>query len=1108
MFKKIFLLIFALALISKAEASHLMGGEITWDCQGGGQYIFTMKLYRDCNGNGVTSVVNLDVSNLPGLSTITLNLISQTDISPVCNAAGPAITCANASSQPGWPASTTPVAGAVQENIYQSGLVTLSGVPPPAGWVFSYTGCCRNGSITNLQTPSGYGYTMRAIMYSFNGQNANPCFDSSPKLLDIPSTVICLGTAFNYNHNASDAELDSLNYSWAEPLDDYTGTFNPPSNPVPVPFATGYSFTSPLPGTAQNSMNVPATINPATGEISFTSYTQGSFMTVVKVEAWKCGKLVAEIYREMQIVVLPCASNTMPTVTFTSYQDTVVAGALVNFTLNASDPDKLSDAITPQTLSITATGSQFGAGFTNAASGCSNPPCATLTPAPPASSPANAFTTFNWQTDCNHLASSSSCNTRSNTYTFVFKTKDDFCPAPAERISTVSITVLANIVSSPSVKCVSVLPNGDVTLNWQVPADTASAFNSYQIYSASSLAGPYVLIDSIFTLSQNTYTHVGANANAASRYYFIRTRSGCNGQVLSPAVDTVRSILLNVTNPGGGVAILNWNAISSPALSTSSGVYNIYNEYPAGTWTLTGTTSNLSFIDTIFICSGAINYRVEIADNTGCISVSSIDGGNFQNRIVPGTPVIDTLSVDDNNNAMISWNVNTSPDVSAYVVYESVGGSWLPIDTVYGINNVSYTNANSSADMNSEDYLLVAVDSCGNASPLGDPLKTIHLSASADICSRSAILTWNAYSTIGSGLAGYNIYISTISAAGPYTLSGSVGPATTTYTASGLPPLSSYFFKVVAFDASGNKTASSNRYSFYSAAPIAPQFSYLRKVSVSDPDKVFVTCHIDTASSTKSYKILRSVDTVAAHFTAVGSVPASINTPIVFTDVNVKTDELSYYYKVVNVDSCGYDGIVTNIGRTILAKAVSKSDLSNVIRWNDYENWLGNVMSYNIYRGVNGVFDAVPVGNVPFVGADTNEFVDDISMVAPGNGIFSYYIEALEGMGNTYGFSDNSISNITEAYQDPEVYIPNSFKPTGVNSIFKPVTNYVDIDEYEFDVFNRWGLKVFSTTDVNEGWDGTHSGHKSDIGVYVYLLRFKTSRGNYIERKGSVTLIR
>jgi hypothetical protein len=1110
MLKRSFLLsCIVFLLFSKAIASHLMGGEITWDCQGGGQYVFTMKLYRDCNGATVPSTVSLDVANYLPATSITLNLVSQTDISPVCNSAGPSITCANAMGMPGWPSSSTPIPGAVQETVYRSGLITLNGVPPPSGWVFTYTGCCRNGSITNLQSPASYGYTMRAIMYSYNGQNAGPCFDSSPKFLEFPSTVICQGESFTYNHNAYDPDLDSLHYSWAAPLDDFTVAYNPPSNPVTVPFSTTYDYLNPLPGTAQNSMNIPAAINPATGEISFTSYTQGNFVTVVKVESWKCGQLASEIFREIQIVILPCGVNTSPTVTFSSYEDTVQVGAIVNFTVIVSDPDLLSDGVTPQTLTINASGNQFGAGFTSNTTGCSNPPCATLSPASPVSSPASASTMFNWQTSCSHLAANSVCGRSSNTYTFVFKSKDDFCPAPAEHISTVSITVIGlPVVESPQLHCTEVLSNGDVKLTWDIPSDTAGTFDSYHIYSSPALGGPYTLIDSVFTLSQNTYTHTGANAQTSSLYYYIRTRSGCFGNVLSPAIDTVRTILLNVTNPGDGTAILSWNPISVPLLPSSSNTYNIYEEYPAGTWALTGSTTNITFRDTIFICNGAINYRVEISDTLGCSSVSSLDGDVFQNSIVPAIPVFDTLSVDDNNNAIMSWNVSPSADVEAYVVYKLISGIWVAIDTVYGINNVSYLNLLSAAGNSSEYYKFTAYDSCGLVSPLGTPLKTIYLNAAADICARSAILQWTDYTTIGTGLAGYRIYRSSTGASGPYLLLDTVAPGVLTYTASGLTVNSNYYFKIVAYDASGTKTVSSNRYAFYSAAPIPPVFTYLRKVSVIDPDKVVVTAHVDTAASTVSYKIMRSYDTVAANFVHVGNVAATGTTPIVFNDLNVRTDKFSYYYKVVNVDSCGFDGLVTNIGRTILTFAISREEFKNTIVWNDYENWMGSVMSYNIYRGIDGVMDPVPIANVPFTGSDSNVYVDDISMMMEGQGVFNYYVEALEGMGNSYGFSDNSISNIAEAYQDPQVFIPNAFKPSGLNNVFIPVTSFVNISEYEFYVFNRWGLKVFSTTDVNEGWDGTHGSAKSGQGVYVYLLRFKTSKGDYIERKGYVTLIR
>src|SRR5687767_8368029 len=108
MFKRVIAIIFfVLFLFSGIRASHLMGGEITWECLGGGQYQFTMKLYRDCNGIPMAGVVSLSVFNHPTITSIPLSLISQTDISPSCNVAGPVISCTAAESAPGWPASAS-----------------------------------------------------------------------------------------------------------------------------------------------------------------------------------------------------------------------------------------------------------------------------------------------------------------------------------------------------------------------------------------------------------------------------------------------------------------------------------------------------------------------------------------------------------------------------------------------------------------------------------------------------------------------------------------------------------------------------------------------------------------------------------------------------------------------------------------------------------------------------------------------------------------------------------------------------------------------------------------------------------------------------------------
>jgi gliding motility-associated-like protein len=1113
-FQRTILFLFLITGFSvRMHASHLMGGEITWTCQGGGQYIFQMKLYRDCNGTQGPAVANLDVFNNPSITTIALNLVNQVDISPVCNITGPSITCAIAQSQPGWPNSATPVAGAVEEFIYQSAPTTLTGVPPAAGWIFSYSSCCRNTSITNVNNTAGtIGFTLRAKMYSYNNQNTNPCFDNSPEFLESPKTIICTGNPFTYNHNAVDAELDSLAYSWAEPLDVTTSL--PPAAFAAnnLPFVATFAFNNPLPGTALDPNNVPATINPLTGEISYTSFTQGNFVTCIKVEAWKCGQLVAEVYRDIQIVLLPCGVNSPPSVlppfnANTSFATTVYAGQLVTFNLSATDFDFLPNG-NPQTMTMEASGQQFGAGFSNPNAGCLNPPCATLTPPPPVSGPFNVGTDFSWQTDCNHVYFVNQCNVASNTYNFIVRTTDDFCPAPGITIATISITVLAQtLVDSPEPHCVAVAPNGDITLTWEQPIDTAGTFDSYHIYSSGNANGPFTVIDSIFSIAQTSYTHVGANGNAGPVYYYIETRSGCGGLVFQPAMDTVSSIYLQVTNSNNVAALLNWNNISTPPPTSQFAWFRIYREYPTGVWTLIDSTQSLSFVDSIQICNAVVNYRIEIGDSLGCVSVSNVDGALFIDNVAPNIPLLDSTSVTSTGTTQIGWNPSTSPDAIGYVIYQFINGLWTAIDTVWGYNSTSYQNLISNAGQQSESYVVAAFDSCGNISVFSLVHHTLYLNRSLNICDSEANLWWNTYVNMPGGLGGYNIYAS--ENAGPWAQIGSTPAGDTNFVHPALNQFSTYCYRVEAFNTTNTITASSQETCLFVNVPQQPVFNYLRVATVAGADIVNLTAFVDAAADVQRYDVYRA-DSITGLWAFLGSIPATASTTINYTDLTAHTNEQSYYYKMTAVDSCGADALVSNIGRTIFLQAFANSEITNTLYWNDYESWLGNVQLYNIYRSIDGIWDPNPIATVPFINAANNEYIDNVETYIGYVGKFAYQIEAVEGPGNMYTFIDTSYSNISEVVQRPLVYVPNAFSPNGngLNDVFLPSCGFIDIVDYSFSVYNRWGEQIFITDDKNIGWDGRYKDNRCESEVYVWLLTIKTASGQYVDMKGTVTLVR
>lgn len=88
------------------------------------------------------------------------------------------------------------------------------------------------------------------------------------------------------------------------------------------------------------------------------------------------------------------------------------------------------------------------------------------------------------------------------------------------------------------------------------------------------------------------------------------------------------------------------------------------------------------------------------------------------------------------------------------------------------------------------------------------------------------------------------------------------------------------------------------------------------------------------------------------------------------------------------------------------------------------------------------------------------------------------------------------------------VFVPNVFSPNGdgFNDVLR--VRGKGIEELQFIIFNRWGEKVFETSDVNSGWDGTHNGEPMNLSVFVYVLKGKYKDGKFFDVKGNVTLMR
>jgi len=104
--------------------------------------------------------------------------------------------------------------------------------------------------------------------------------------------------------------------------------------------------------------------------------------------------------------------------------------------------------------------------------------------------------------------------------------------------------------------------------------------------------------------------------------------------------------------------------------------------------------------------------------------------------------------------------------------------------------------------------------------------------------------------------------------------------------------------------------------------------------------------------------------------------------------------------------------------------------------------------------------------------------------------------------------TDDAVIKI-KVFKAPEIFVPNSFTPNGdgLNDILKAIP--VGMKEFHyFNLYNRYGRLVFSTTEQTNGWDGKVQGKLQDGGVFVWITEAIDYKGNIIQQKGTTMLVR
>ena len=288
MVRSFFLLLFTVVnLVS--NATHIVGGDMTYQHISNLQYRVTLHLYIDCvNGNPGAVTSDLE-ANISYFDAKTYNLITNDSIDVLTRVNVQEVNYKCLKSQP----------NACVEQFTFSYIKEIN--PGRNGVIIAFQRCCRNYSITNILTPEDVGATFFIVVPPTDIVDQN----SSATFKNLPPNFLCKDIPLVFDHSATDADGDSLVYSLMLP---YVGA--DPMTPRPIP-ANKPPFASVIMSGSYNVANmmngsVLLQINSNSGLLRVTPSQLGQYVFAVRVEEYRGGIKINEGFRDYQLNVIDC----------------------------------------------------------------------------------------------------------------------------------------------------------------------------------------------------------------------------------------------------------------------------------------------------------------------------------------------------------------------------------------------------------------------------------------------------------------------------------------------------------------------------------------------------------------------------------------------------------------------------------------------------------------------------------------------------------------------------------------------------------------------------------------------------------------------------------
>ena len=309
----------------------------------------------------------------------------------------------------------------------------------------------------------------------------------------------------------------------------------------------------------------------------------------------------------------------------------------------------------------------------------------------------------------------------------------------------------------------------------------------------------------------------------------------------------------------------------------------------------------------------------------------------------PVSPVLNLVTVSQlSGYSEIYWDLSPSPDVSGYVVYTYTNYEGYAIDTIHNPLISSYIHTSLISSELSRSYVVAALDSSGNISPLSNVLNTIYTTAALDSCNNKIQITWNSYPSYPRQLEGYTILYSVNGSA--FSEAGNTSKDIKSFILSDFTVNAQYCF-VIRANLEGGLSSVSNRRCLSTRMQKPPQWINAEYATISPENEILLSFRIDPDSETKSYSLERKTGSSGSYgqiYQFTGNAKSFL-----YADAQADISKVNYY-RLSAVNNCNVAITVSNPASNIV---LSLDQVENDIKlaWNPYKEWNGTVNEYRVF---------------------------------------------------------------------------------------------------------------------------------------------------------------